>query len=208
MVPPRSRRRARSAPCGTRPHRPGTRPSRHRRRAEFGSPRSPDRTRTTHGQPPICARQLSLSRARSQQAQLRAAAGPCFKAGMKTPWQCDYESKLCSLIRGLYYKPILQIRTIKAGRISGHHYQLMQTRVHKTPANPTHAAATARCPAHSLLTDCGDALPGMFWSGARSIRVGNQAHLPRAAHRLGPIARPQLGEQLSLESVFVFVRFW
>ena len=38
-----------------------------------------------------------------QQAQPRAAAGPCVKAGMKTPWQCDCKSKLCSLIKGLYY---------------------------------------------------------------------------------------------------------
>ena len=60
-----------------------------------------------------------------------------------------------------------------------------------------HAAAASHCPAHSVLADCGDAPPGMFSSGARSILVGNQAHLPHAAHRLGPIARPQLGEQLA-----------
>ena len=43
-------------PARTRPHRPGTRPSGHHRRAEFGSPRFPDRTGITHGQPPFLAR--------------------------------------------------------------------------------------------------------------------------------------------------------
>ena len=99
-----------------------------------------------------------------------------FKAGMKTPWQCDCKSKLCSLIRGLYGKPILQVWTTKAGRISGHHYQLMQTRVHKTPANPTHAAATARCPHTRSLPIaamhcrvCFGAAPAQYASGTRPI---------------------------------------
>ena len=101
--------------------------------------------------PRFCARQLSLSRARSQQAQLRTAAGPCLKSEVKAPWQCDCKSKLCSLIRDLRCKSILQVGTTRAGRISGHHYQLMHPCRHKIRATPTHTAATTHCPAHSFL---------------------------------------------------------
>ena len=49
-------------------------------------------------------------------------------------------------------------------------------------------AAATRCPAHPVLADCGDALPGMFSGGARSACVGNRARLPRGG--APPRARP------------------
>ena len=58
---------------------------------------------------------------------------------------------MCSLIRGLCYKTILQRRTTKAVFISGHRYQFLQRRARKTRANPTQAAAAAHCPAHLVL---------------------------------------------------------
>ena len=38
----------------------------------------------------------------------------------------------------------------------------------------------------------------MFSNGARSRPAGNQPHLPRAAHRLGPDARTRFGERLAV----------
>ena len=55
------------------------------------------------------------------------------------------------LIRGLYYKLILQCRTTKAVFISGHRYQFLQRRARKTRENPTHGAAATHCPAHLVL---------------------------------------------------------
>ena len=87
--------------------------------ARPGPPTAPAQRMTN---PRCCARQLLLSRARSQQAQLRAADGPCFKAGMKTPWQCDCKSKMCSLIRGC----ILQINTTRYDYKSGPYLALSE----------------------------------------------------------------------------------
>ena len=66
-------------------------------------------------------------------------------------YQCGFEYKLCSLIRDLHYKIILQRRTTKAVFISGYRYQFLQRRARKTRANRTHGAAATHCPAHLVL---------------------------------------------------------